>query len=143
MVEVIERGEPAIMASHWTGIYFNGREEGFQTFQEVVRRLHVKYDHLLWMKLGEIARYWAARELTCIEKQGGTVTFQAPFASPSFTVHIAAQGDARPQLTIGDKPQGLTEVAKCLDLKPGTWTGDRQGVIVCFDLPKGRSEVKV
>lgn len=143
MIEVIERGEPAIMASHWTGIYFNGREEGFQTFQEVVRRLHAKYEHLLWMKLGEIARYWAVKELTGIEKQGGTVTFQAPFASPSFTVQIAAQGDARPQLTIGDKPQGLVEVAKCLDLKPGTWTRDRQGVIVCFDLPKGRSGVQV
>ena len=30
MVEVIERGEPAIMVCHWTGIYFNGGEEGFQ-----------------------------------------------------------------------------------------------------------------
>jgi len=27
------------------------------------------------MKLGEIARYWAAKELTGIEKEGGTVTF--------------------------------------------------------------------
>jgi len=49
MVEVIERGEPAIMASHWTGIYFTGQEEGFRTFQEAVRRVTAKYDHLLWM----------------------------------------------------------------------------------------------
>jgi len=81
--------------------------------------------------------------LTAIEKQDGTVSFQAPFSSPTFTVHIAAQGEARPQLTIGDKPQKLDEVAKCLDLKPGTWTRDRQGVIVCFDLPKGLSRIQV
>ncbi len=37
------------MVSHWTGIHFNGQEEGFQTFQEVVRRLHAKFDHLLCM----------------------------------------------------------------------------------------------
>lgn len=88
---------------------------------------------------GTIARYRAARALTGIEKEDGTVTLQAPFASPSFTVHIAAQGDAKPTLTTGDKPQTLREVARSLDLKPGAWTRDKQCVIVCFDLPKGRS----
>src|SRR5436305_7190950 len=40
MVEVIDRGEPAVMGCHWTGIYFNGEEVVFQTLPEVVRRLH-------------------------------------------------------------------------------------------------------
>jgi len=141
MVEVIQRGEPAIMASHWPGIYYNGRQEGFKTFQEVVRRLHAKYKHLLWMKLGEIARYWAAKDLTGIENQGGTVTFQAPFGCPNFTVHVTTRSDAVPKLTLGDKPQPLAEVTTQLDLKPGSWTRDKQGVIVCFDLPKGLSRV--
>ena len=61
--DVIARGEPAIMVCHWPGLYFNGREIGFRIFQEVVRRLHDAYDGLIWMKLSEIARYWAAREL--------------------------------------------------------------------------------
>jgi hypothetical protein len=30
-----------------------------------------------------------------------------------------------------------------LDLKPGTWRRDKPGVIVCFDLPRGRSRLKV
>ena len=68
--EVIARGEPAIMACHWPGIYFNGQEVGFKIFQEVVRRLHAAYDNLIWMKLSAIARYWAARELTRIERTG-------------------------------------------------------------------------
>ncbi|MBM4032370.1 MAG: hypothetical protein FJ291_11350 [Planctomycetes bacterium] len=81
MVEVVERGEPAIIVSHWTGIYFNGEEEGFKTFQEAVRRLQAKYGRLIWMKLSEIARYWAAKELTQIESGGGG----APAAGGSHT----------------------------------------------------------
>ena len=61
---IIRRGEPAVMACHWPGIYFNGTEAGFRNFQEVVRRLHAGFDNPGWMKNGEIARYWAAKELT-------------------------------------------------------------------------------
>ena len=68
--EVIARGEPAVMVCHWPGMYFNGEETGFNIFREVVQRLHAAYDNLLWMKLSEIAGYWAARELTRIERRG-------------------------------------------------------------------------
>jgi hypothetical protein len=35
---VIQRGEPALLLAHWTGVYFNGAETGFKIFQEVVQR---------------------------------------------------------------------------------------------------------
>jgi hypothetical protein len=105
--------------------------------------LHRKYDHLIWMKLSEIARYWAARTLTRIEKKESTVVFHAPFASPRFTVEVAGPGKGAPRLTLGTKPQPLTEVARPLQLRPGTWTRSKQGVIVCFDLPKGTSRLEV
>jgi hypothetical protein len=143
MVEVIERGEPAIIACHWPGIYFNGEEVGFGIFQEVVRRLHTRYDNLVWMKNSEIARYHAAKELTQIQTAGGTVTLRAPFASPRFTLQVSARGDAVPKLSLGGKPQTLGEVARPLELKPGTWTRDRAGVIVCFDLPKGTCRLEL
>lgn len=143
IVDVIERGEPAIMVSHWTGIYFNGEEEGFKTFQEVVRRLHTKYDHVIWMKLSQIARYWAAKELTSIEQRDNVITFKAPFATPGFTVRVEARGDAIPKLKVAGKPQSLKEVAKQLDLESGTWARDRDGMIVCFDLPKGVTQLTV
>jgi len=143
MVDVIESGEPAIMVCHWPGIYFNGEELGFNIFQEVVRRLHSKYDNLIWMKLSEIARYWAARELTRIERQEGTVTLDAPFASPRFTLSVTAPGDAVPKLSLTGKPQRLGEVPRPLKLAPGTWTRDKEGLIVCFDLPKGKSRLEV
>ncbi len=141
MVEVIDRGEPAIIACHWPGVYFNGEETGLKIFQEVVGRLHARYDNLIWMKNSEIARYWAAKELTEIERADGAVTLRAPFASPRFTLKAAARGDARPGLTLGGKPRTLKKVARPLDLKPGTWTRDGTGLIVCFDLPKGESRL--
>lgn len=143
LVEVIERGEPACLVCHWTGIYFNGEEVGFKVFQEAVRRLHRRYDHLLWMKLSEIARYWAAKELTRVRRDGGVVTLDAPFASPRFTLRVAAAGEAAPQVTAGGTTVPLREVNRPADLKPGTWRRDKPGVVVCFDLPRGRSRLKV
>ena len=147
MVEVIQRGEPAIIACHWPGIYFGGQELGFRIFQESVRRLHARYDNLIWMKLSEIARYWAAKELTRIEEapepRGGTLTLQAPFACPRFTLATTARPNAVPKLTAAGKPLPLAEVAKPLDLKPGTWTRGKENVIVCFDLPKGRCQLEI
>jgi hypothetical protein len=90
--QVIDKGEPAIIVCHWPGIYYNGEELGFKIFQEVVTRIHARYDNLIWMKLSEIARYWAAKELTEIARQGPSVTFNAPFATTRFTVRTRANG---------------------------------------------------
>ncbi len=86
--QVIERGEPAILVCHWPGIYFNGQKIGFNIFKQVVKRVHARYDNLLWMKLSEIARYWAARELTGIRKQDKKIILTAPFAAPRFTIRL-------------------------------------------------------
>jgi hypothetical protein len=137
--EVIRRGEPAIMYGHWPGIYCNGKETGFQVFQQVVQRLHAGHDNLLWMKLSEIARYWAARELTRIESGEKRIAFHAPFACPQFTVAFSAQAAGVPQVIAGGKTIPLTEVARPLDLKSGTWARGSKGLLACFDLPKGNS----
>lgn len=139
LVEVIERGEPACLLAHWTGIYFNGEELGFKIFQEVVRRLNARFDHLLWMKTSELARYWAAKELTRVEKKDRTVLLRAPYACPRFTLRVEGRGDGAPKLTAGDTPVSLTEVKRMRDLKAGSWLRDREGVVVSFDLPKGKS----
>jgi len=142
MVEVIERGEPAIMVCHWPGIYFNGQEVGLKIFQEAVRRLHARYDNLLWMKLSEIARYWAAKELTRIERQGNRITLHAPFATSRFTLSVVGAAAGASKLTAAGKAQTLVEVSRALDLKPGSWTRSGAETLVCFDLPKGRCELE-
>lgn len=139
MPEVIARGEPAIMVCHWAGIYFNGERVGFNIFKEAVRRLHARYDNLLWMKLGEIARYWAAKELTRIERHGNTIRFRAPFATNQFTVTFAAPPNAVPKVVINTAATPLTEARGTLDLKSGQWVRSGERIVACFDLPRGES----
>jgi len=138
--EVIDKGEPAVLVCHWPGIYYNGEEVGFDIFKEVHRRVHSRYDNLLWMKLSEIARYWAARELTAISKDADSVSFKAPYAAPAFTVEIPS-GRGVPSVQHGGKSVRLTEVSKALALESGTWFRKADSTIVCFDLPKGRSKL--
>jgi hypothetical protein len=144
LVDVITRGEPAMMVCHWTGIYWNGQELGFKVFQEVVRRLHARFDNLHWMKLSELSRYWAAKELTRVERADGRVVFHAPFACPEFTVRFAAQGTGALRLRSGSAPASpLKEVARPLQLAPGTWCREGEMLTVCFALPRGNSALEI
>ena len=141
MVEVIQRGEPALMLAHWTGVYWNGQELGFKIFQEVVQRLQARFDNLIWMKLCELARYWAAKTLTRIERQGDTVLLRAPFASPDFTISIPARDGAVPALATTGAQAPLAEAANAGQLRSGTWIRQGRKMIVCFDLRKGMNRL--
>lgn len=143
LVEVIERGEPACLLAHWTGIWFNGEERGFRIFQEVVRRLNARFENLMWMKLSELSRYWAARELTRMERVGGTVRFRAPFGTPDFTVSTASPGGVEPKLLVAGQPVALKEANGAGALRSGSWLADGKQLKVCFDLPRGESTLVV
>jgi hypothetical protein len=143
MVDVIQRGEPAIMVCHWTGIYWNGQELGFKIFQEVVRRLHARFDNLVWMKLAEVARYWAARELTRIERKENALAFRAPFACPDFTLRFTSKAAAAPRWRPAQEPVALKEVSGPLQLAPGTWCRQGDQTTVCLALPKGLSQMEL
>ncbi len=141
--EVMDRGEPAILVCHWPGIYFNGEEVGFTIFKEVVRRIHARNDDLLWMKLSEIARYWAAGELTAITRAAEGVTLRAPFACHEFTLWVSAPPQARPQVTAEGRPVELREVSAPGDLAGGAWLREGEGIALCFDLVKGTTTVRL
>ncbi len=141
--QVIEKGEPAILVCHWPGIYFNGEEVGFNILKEVVRRLNARYDNLIWMKQCEIARYWAARELTQIRKEGNRITLDAPFAAPRFTVRVSGVPTQRPTMVTGGAVTKLEQAPKPLQLRSGTWCQDAASTTICFDLPKGQSAIQL
>lgn len=143
MVDVIERGEPAMMVCHWTGIYFNGYEVGFKIFQEVVRRLKARFDRLHWMKLSELARYWAAKELTRIEPKTSGVQFQAPYACPDFTIRMASKPNPNPKFGRPGELQGMKPAASVRHLVSGTWIVEGPQLLLCLDLPKGASTLEV
>ncbi len=140
MVDVIESGEPAIMVCHWPGIYYNGEKLGFNIFKTVVHRLHQKYDHLIWMKLSEISRYWAAKELSTLNAAAEEIHIKAPFASPDFTVKIG-QRMKNPTLVQGNRSTRLERVSDQLLLKENTWVEHEEETILCFDLPRGESKI--
>jgi hypothetical protein len=142
MVEVIERGEPACLLAHWTGIWFNGEETGFNIFKEMVKRLHARFDHLVWMKLSEIARYWAARELTRIGRAGNAISLHAPFAAPVFTVRLPRRDKSRFVVASAEHQDQLREVSHLTDLVAGSWCRDGVSAVLCFNLAKGRSTIQ-
>ncbi len=138
MVDLIERGEPAAMLCHWPGLYGNGTKLGFEHCKQVIIALNVRFgDRTIWLKASELARYWAARELTKIERDEGRVTLTAPVASPGFTLRVRSATRFPPHLRQNDIPLPLAEVRTRVALKPGTWLPEAGGVIVCFDLPRG------
>lgn len=141
MVELIERGQPALMLCHWPGMYCNGTKSGFQAFQKVVTALDGRFrDQTLWMKLSEIARYWAAKELTTFWGHLNGYKVDAPFAAPNFTLKCRSISNEGPQVSPnGQKWQKLKEVKQQRDLTAGTWLKSGNEIIVCFDLPKGSS----
>ena len=138
LVELIERGEPAVMLCHWPGLYTHGTKQGFAACQRVIVALEQRFkDRTLWMKCNELARYAAARELTRIERQGPTVTLTAPFACPQFTVRWPMKELTPPQLTHRGQPIPLRAVKDARELVSGTWWKQPDGIVICFDLPKG------
>lgn len=141
MVDVIDSAEPAIMVCHWPGIYFNGDKVGFNILKQVVKRLNQKYDHLVWMKLSEIARYWAAKELTNIKLDGNILTLNAPFATPGFTLKLNFN-PRHPGLRIrGEEIKPFAKVNDKRAIKDHTWYSDKAGSILCFNLEKGSNEL--
>jgi hypothetical protein len=143
LVELIERGEPAIMLCHWPGMYTQGSKQGFAAFQQVVRALHThKGDRVVWMKLSELARYWAARSLTRFQVAPEAITLQAPFACPQFTVRVAALPSGAPRIDSDGGSVMLRSVDRTEQLQAGTWLREQQSTVVCFDLPKGTSVLR-
>jgi len=141
MVDVIESGEPAIMVCHWPGIYFNGDQVGFNILKKVKKRLDQKYDHLVWMKLSEISRYWAAKELTTITAGVNKIRLTAPFAAPGFTLKLNSSVK-NPMVKNGqDEPKPLLRVKDKLEIKSDTFYLDKSSTIICFNLNKGVSEL--
>jgi hypothetical protein len=141
MIDVIESGEPAIMVCHWPGLYFNGEHVGFNILKEVKKRLDQKYDNLLWMKLSEIARYWAARELTAIMPQPSGIVLKAPFSAPGFALQINAPVRNLRLKIDGGESKILSKATDQRNMKSGTWFSDKKSTILCFDLEKGTNEL--
>ena len=95
------------------------------------------------MKLSEIARYWAAKELTTVTRDANKLTFVAPFASPDFTVLLPITRVTSIRLGHKDSEGPLTIVTERNKLTAGTYLKSDEGWLVCFNLPKGQSVLRL
>jgi hypothetical protein len=94
------------------------------------------------MKLSGIARYWAAKELTRIERATEAVAFHSPFACPDFTVRLEIPALHELQLRINEQATPLKEVFHPLKLTSGTWCREGHQLTACIALPKGSSRLE-
>ncbi len=136
LVEVIDKGEPAILVCHWPGIYYNGEKVGFNIFKTVVNRLNEKYDNLLWMKNSEIARYWAAKQLTIFTPNENEILLKAPFATEQFTLRLNKEV-RQIQVTHEGKRETLKRIDNPATLVENTFCRDGNATIIAFQLKKG------
>jgi hypothetical protein len=143
MVELIERGQPAIMLCHWPGLYSHGTKQGFIDFKKVVTALAGRFSkQTAWMKLSAIGRYQAAKELTKIELgENHELSVDAPLSCADFTIRLKVRPSAAPTLHLGQSAMRLQKVNSPEQLTENTfWTDDEQ-LIACFALPKGISRL--
>jgi hypothetical protein len=144
MVELLERGEPAVMLCHWPGMYSHGTKEGFRAFQRVVTSLESRFrDVMHWMKVSEIGRYQAARELTelRLDPSSRKLQLQAPFACRDFTLELPSGWAGEMHLQQGDQRSPLREIRQAAALQAGCWIREGERIRVCFDLPRGESQL--
>jgi hypothetical protein len=143
MVEMIERGEPAVMLCHWPGMYTQGTKAGFRAFQRVVTSLAGRFrDKTVWMKVSQIGRYYAAAELTKITATPDGLSLQAPFGTSGFTLRIAKPATGKPVVRAATgKSQTLDEIRSTTNLDSGKWLNEKGSQVLCFDLPKGTTKI--
>jgi hypothetical protein len=143
MIELIERGEPAVMLCHWPGLYSHGTKQGFLDFQKVVTALEGRFSkQTVWMKLSAIGRYQAAKELTKIDVgENHQLSIDAPLLCPDFTIRLNARPSTVPTLHLGQSAMPLRKVNAPEQISENTfWTAEEQ-LIACFALQKGNSSL--
>ena len=107
-------------------------------------------DQTKWMKLSEIGRYAAARELTQVTNRAeSSLTLSAPFACKEFTLALTVPKSevvAGVKLVRDDDSKAtapLKRVDQSKQWQSATWTTDEdKRLVVCFDLPKGTSRLE-
>ena len=134
LMELIEQGDPAVIVSHYQGLYglHNEDRRGFKTLQVVARRLHEldpAGERIQWRKCSEITNYACAREMADVAVSGNTVSLDLPMQVPDFTLCLTG-GEFR-EVTVDG--QRLTRVAGRSAFESGTYYPEGDETLVAFE----------
>lgn len=148
MVELIEQGQPAIMLCHWPGMYCNGSKQGFESFKKVVEALNERFgDQTSWMKLSEIARYWAVKETLQCSIQGSQLLAESSFGCKELTLRLDGRvflgqlEQAAGQKALLAEP--LKRVSSKASLVSNSFFVGPNHTWVCFDKEPGVSKIEL
>jgi hypothetical protein len=149
LVELINSGSYVVFHTHWNSLWSNGAEHGLDVMKEVLRRLNsLLGGKIMWMKLSEIASYYAASKTLDIhvDRKSGflRILVENMFPCRNLTVSFkCAFKVGKVQLVKGQYRSGwdeakisetIGELNKCEgDLSSNCWTQKRGRVYVCFD----------
>jgi len=149
LVELASSGSYVVFHTHWNSLWSNGAEHGLDVIRVVLKRLNsLLGGKIMWMKLGEIALYYAASKTLDIhvDRKSGllrilienmfpcrnlTVSFKRPFKVGKVQLvkghYRSGWDEAKVSETVG-------ELDKCReDLKSNGWIQKQGRVYVCFD----------
>lgn len=148
LVEVIEKEEPAAFLTHWPSLYANGTDTAYASFRKIVQRLNRHYgERIRWMKLSEIARYWAGKELTAVYEADDSLDLIAPYDVPGFTLRIPSPSDD--PTFIVKRESGEESRLRRQDSAAGTPLAENSFRIIadnaelCFALSFGKSKIEI
>lgn len=97
LAELLASGSYIIFHSHWQSLYSDGSGDGLRGLAEVVRRVdQALAGRVVWMRMDELANYYAATQTCRIWMTGGAADWRLhldlPFACPGLTLSL--QGPA-------------------------------------------------
>jgi len=131
---LIDRGQPAILISHWQGFYGMHDEDrsGFEAFKTVVRRLRERDPQgevTRWQTCSQISRYACAREMASLKQDEQTLQLDLPVLAPDITLRFPAASIST--VRVNDKP--LRRATKRAEFDSGTYLVEDDGVLIAFD----------
>ena len=143
MVDLIARGEPAVMLCHWPGMYCNGSKQGYHDFQQVVLALANRFgDQTIWMKLSDIGRYEAARQLVSLTRKSPTlIEVNSPLDCANFTIELPYQLTGQVLLKKDGVRTLLPKVAARKSLAASSYYVGAAKSLISFNLRQGTSEI--
>ena len=131
---LIDRGQPAILISHWQDFYGMHDEDrrGFEAFKTVVRRLRERDPQgevTRWQTCSQISRYACAREMASLKQDEQTLHLDLPVLAPDITLRCPAASIST--VRVNDKP--LRRATKRAEFDSGTYLVEDDGVLIAFD----------
>jgi hypothetical protein len=153
LAELAGAGAWLTLVCHWQTLYSDGSREGLKALDQAAARLARAHGRrLLWLTLGEIARYRAASAGCIIDvhrsADGWTIALDSPFDCPDFTISLPADelNDVQIERVMHQIDQGAQTLLLVdsvpEDLLPSNaWRLNAGRISICFDLRRGRQSL--